>query len=98
LLEGLEIVSRVSGVPLPAMRPGPGGMRAMAGCISLLEYAIPRPPNYSSEFLRVSSGVTYLGSNAKARRDLGFAPRALEAGLAETVAHEMGLLGMKKNA
>ena len=95
LLEGLEIVSKVSGVPLPGMRPGPDIMRAMAGFMGLLEYAIPLPPNYSSEFLRVSAGVTYLGSNAKARRELGFAPRALEAGLAETVAHEMGLLGMR---
>ncbi len=98
LLEGLEIVSKVSGVPLPAMRPGPGIMRAMAGFMGLLEYAIPLPPSYSSEFLRVSAGVTYLGANAKARRELGFAPRALEAGLAETVAHEMGLLGMKRNS
>ncbi len=96
LLEGLEIVSKVSGVPLPGMRPAPGIMRAMAGFMGLLEYAIPLPPNYSSEFLRVSAGVTYLGSNAKARRELDFAPRPLESGLAATVAHEMKLLGMRK--
>lgn len=94
LLEGLEIVSKVSGVPLPGMRPAPGVMRAMAGFMGLLEYAVPLPPNYSSEFLRVSAGVTYLGANAKARNELGFAPRPLETGLADTVAHEMRLLGM----
>ncbi|MBP7601143.1 MAG: NAD-dependent epimerase/dehydratase family protein [Thermoflexales bacterium] len=96
LLNGLEIVSRVSGVPLPVMRPGPGVMRAMAGFMSFLEYAAPLPPNFSSEFLRVSAGVTYLGANAKARDELGFAPRPLETGLADTVAHEMRLLGMRQ--
>jgi nucleoside-diphosphate-sugar epimerase len=46
-----------------------------------------------SERLRDLAGVTYLGSNAKARRALGFAPQPLEAGLRETLAHEMRLLG-----
>ena len=71
-------------------------MRAMAGFMSFLEYAVPLPPNFSSEFLRVSAGVTYLGANAKARDELGFAPRPLETGLADTVAHEMRLLGMRQ--
>jgi len=44
--------------------------------------------------LRVGAGVTYLGSNAKARRVLGYEPRPLEAGLRETLAYEMRLLGM----
>jgi len=45
--------------------------------------------------LRVTSGVTYLGDNAKARRELGFDPRPLEVGLRETLLHEMHLLGMR---
>jgi nucleoside-diphosphate-sugar epimerase len=47
-----------------------------------------------SERIRAIAGVTYLGSHDKARRTLGFDPRPLEAGLRETLAHEMGLLGM----
>lgn len=94
LLEGLTMVSRFSGVPLPALRASPAMLKIMAGLMGAVEMAIPVPPNLSSEYLRVSAGVTYLGSNAKARRELGFAPRPLEAGLKETVAHEMGLLGM----
>jgi nucleoside-diphosphate-sugar epimerase len=35
-----------------------------------------------------------MGSNAKARRELGYGPRALKDGLRETLAHEMRLLGM----
>jgi len=42
--------------------------------------------------------VTYLGSNAKARRELGFAPRPLEEGLRETLRHEMRLLGIDSAA
>ena len=36
-----------------------------------------------------------MGNNAKARRELGFDPRALEDGLLrETLQHEMRLLGI----
>jgi nucleoside-diphosphate-sugar epimerase len=45
--------------------------------------------------LRVSAGVTYIGSNAKARRELGYNPRPLEEGLPEILNEEMRLLGMK---
>jgi nucleoside-diphosphate-sugar epimerase len=47
----------------------------------------------SGEGLRVIAGTTYLGSHEKARRELGFEPRALEIGLRETFEHEMRELG-----
>jgi hypothetical protein len=43
----------------------------------------------------VSAGVTYLGSNAKAKRELGYQVRLLEEGLRETLTHEIVRLGMK---
>ncbi len=43
----------------------------------------------------MNAGVTYLGTNAKAVRELGYDPRSLEDGLPETLRHEMQLLGMK---
>lgn len=52
------------------------------------------PVTYTAEYLRVSAGVTDTGSNAKARRALGYDPRPLEDGLRETRLHEMALLGM----
>ena len=55
---------------------------------------VPLPESYTAEGLRVTAGVTYLGDNAKARRELGYAPRPLADGLAETLRHEMKLLGM----
>jgi nucleoside-diphosphate-sugar epimerase len=52
------------------------------------------PPSYTSEGLRVVAGVTYLGDNRKARRELGYAPRPLREGWEEVLRHEMDLLGM----
>jgi nucleoside-diphosphate-sugar epimerase len=50
---------------------------------------------YSGEGLRILAGATYIGSNAKARHELGYNPRSLKEGLTETLHHEMRLLGMK---
>jgi nucleoside-diphosphate-sugar epimerase len=52
------------------------------------------PPSYTSEGLRVVAGVTYLGDNGKARRELGYAPRPFREGWEETLRHEMDLLGL----
>jgi dihydroflavonol-4-reductase len=43
------------------------------------------PPNLR-ELIRVSDGVTYWASDAKARKELGYAPRDLDTGLKETIA------------
>jgi dihydroflavonol-4-reductase len=42
-------------------------------------------PRNLGEAIRSTDGVTYWASDAKARRELGFAPRDLETGLRETV-------------
>ena len=44
---------------------------------------------------RVSAGVTYLGSNEKARRELGYQVRPLEEGLRETLFYMMQKLGIE---
>jgi nucleoside-diphosphate-sugar epimerase len=95
LVEAIELAETLTGIPAPRMHPGPGMMRAMASLMGLVEFFVPLPEAYSSETLRVMAGVTYLGSNAKAERGLGFSARPLAEGLKETLAHEMGLLGMK---
>jgi nucleoside-diphosphate-sugar epimerase len=43
------------------------------------------PPNLR-ELISASDGVTYWATDAKARRELGYAPRALESGLSEMIA------------
>ena len=52
------------------------------------------PPAASPESLRVLAGVTYLGTAARAREELGWTPRPLREGLMDTLRHEMRLLGM----
>jgi nucleoside-diphosphate-sugar epimerase len=47
------------------------------------------PETYTSEGLRVIAGVTYLGDNSKAKRELGYNPRPLREGLEETLKHEL---------
>jgi dihydroflavonol-4-reductase len=66
----------------------------MAGVMGVLGKIVSVPEDYSAEYLRISAGITYLGDNAKARRELGYTPRPLKEGLAETLYHEMRLLGM----
>ncbi len=92
LLEGMRLAAMVAGKRAPIGIPA-RGMRAMAPVSGLLGRVLPLPAEYTAEGLRVIAGPTYLGSNAKARRELGYDPRPLEDGWAETVRHEMATLG-----
>lgn len=94
-VEAIRLAEQISGVPAPALTAPPGLLRAMSGLMSVVERVIPVPENYSSEYLRVSAGVTYIGDNAKARRELGWTPRPLKEGLTETLEYEMRRLGLK---
>jgi nucleoside-diphosphate-sugar epimerase len=81
LIEAFQVAERITRIPAPRIYLSPSVLKALA--------FVSR-----SERLRDLAGVTYLGSNAKARRVLGYDPRPLETGLRETLAHEMNLLGM----
>jgi nucleoside-diphosphate-sugar epimerase len=82
LVDAIELAARITKIPAPRFRPSPGFLRFLA--------AITR-----SETLRVGAGVTYLGSNARAKRDLGLQHRSLEEGLRETLFAEMRTLGIR---
>ena len=85
MTEVFEIAERLTGLRAPRIRLGPEVMRVMAKASGLFEKVLPLPEAYRSEALRASAGVTYIASNEKARRTLGYAPRPLEAGLPETL-------------
>ncbi len=85
LIDAMEMAERITGIPAPRLRPSPGLLRFFA--------AIGR-----SEVLRVGAGVTYLGSNAKAKREFGLRHRPLEEGLGETLREEMAALGVPQRA
>jgi nucleoside-diphosphate-sugar epimerase len=97
LIEAMKLAEQITGIPAPGMTAPPWLLRAMSGLVSVIEPVVSVPDNYSSEYLRVSAGATYLGSNARARRELGWEPRALKDGLPETLQWEMEQLGMKRS-
>jgi dihydroflavonol-4-reductase len=87
--EAFEIAARITGRPAPRLHPSPRLMRAMAVLMDVIGSVVPLPAAYGGESLRVTAGVTYLGSSAKAERELGFTARALEEGLRATLEREM---------
>ncbi len=96
LSEYFELAESITGIAAPRLKVPPAVMKGAAAVMGLVEKVIDLPAAYTSEGLRVSAGVTYLGDNSKARRELGYNPRPLREGLPETLHYEMDLLGMKK--
>ncbi|HSL31323.1 MAG TPA: NAD-dependent epimerase/dehydratase family protein [Anaerolineales bacterium] len=92
LVEAFKLASQISGKRAPIVVPA-----QMVKIMSILVRPFDRflPPSYTSEGLRVVAGVTYMGDNSKARRELGYRPRAFRDGWEETVRHEMKVLGIK---
>lgn len=91
LFDAYQLASKVSG-KRPPMGVSPKLMRAMSVLVKPLDFIMPE--SYTSEGLRIISGVTYIGDNSKARRELGFDPRPVSEGWADTVRHEMKLMGI----
>jgi nucleoside-diphosphate-sugar epimerase len=95
LVEAMGMAQQITGIPTPRLRASPGMLRGAAALMRVVEKVAPVPAAYASESLRVLAGVTYIGSNARARRELGWTPRPLRDGLTETLRHEMTILGMR---
>lgn len=91
LADAFQLASQVSGKRPPMVAPA-----QMVKVMSVFAKPFDSilPPSYTSEGLRVIAGVTYMGDNSQARRELGYHPRPFREGWAETVRHEMKLLGM----
>jgi dihydroflavonol-4-reductase len=79
----------INGITSPRLKAPPAVMRVASVLAGVVEKIIPLPPTYSRETLRVSAGVTYLGDNRKAKRELGYNPRPLAEGLRETLDYYM---------
>ncbi|MBL0347491.1 NAD-dependent epimerase/dehydratase family protein [Candidatus Villigracilis affinis] len=92
-INALEIANQITGIKLPMAVPA-GMIRTMSAMMYLFDKFIPVPESYTGEGLRVIAGATYIGSNAKAKRELGYDPRPLKDGLEITLKHEMKLLGL----
>lgn len=92
LVDAMRLANRLTGVPAPRIILGPFFVKASSKVVGLIERFVSMPAAYTAEGLRVIAGVTYIGSNAKARREWGYDPRPLEVGLKETLDHERALL------
>jgi nucleoside-diphosphate-sugar epimerase len=90
-VEAFQLASHITGKTAPKAIPYQV-MKAMAPLAKPFDNILPE--TYTSEGLRILSGVTYWGDNGKAKRFLGFNPRPLREGLEATLRHEMSLLGM----
>jgi nucleoside-diphosphate-sugar epimerase len=62
-------------IPIPSWVPG-----TAATALEVVSKVVPAW-RWTASRLRVAAGVTYLGSDAKARQELGFSPRSLADGL-----------------
>jgi hypothetical protein len=75
------------------MHPGPRTMRGLAMLMQGVGRLTNLPPALQPEALRVLAGTTYFGSSERAVRELGFAARPIEEGLAQTLEHELRAIG-----
>jgi nucleoside-diphosphate-sugar epimerase len=89
--DAFTLASHITGKPAPRF-VSPTVFKALA--VLLRPFDALLPESYTSEVMRVMSGVTYWGDNSKAKRFLGYNPRPLTEGLESTLRHEMSLLGM----
>ncbi len=85
LFDTLQLAESITGIKAPRIKASPGMLLAMSSLMGFVEKVLPISGQYSSETLRVSAGATYLGTSAKAERELGFSARPLAEGLRETL-------------
>jgi hypothetical protein len=94
-IEAYQTAEQVTGVPMPKIKASPALLKVMGGFMGVIGKVFPVPETMAGETLRAMAGTTYIGSNAKAKRELGYDPRPMEEGLPGILLHEMELLGMK---
>lgn len=94
LTDAFALAHKITGIRKPLAVP-PAMLKITAFFSSLVEGFISLPEMYNSEALRVQAGVTYLGDNSKAKKELGYNPRPLEVGLRETLMYELDKMKKK---
>ncbi len=91
LADAFQLASQITGKKAP-MTVSHKMMKAMSVLVKPFDGILPE--SYTSEGLRVVGGVTYMGDNSKAKRELGYQPRPLREGWEATLRHEMKLLNL----
>lgn len=83
--EVIDKVAELSGRKPPRLTMPAILIKASIPLAPLVTGLMRLPPNLR-ELIKAADGVTYWATDAKARRELGYAPRDLEAGLRQTLA------------
>ncbi|HUE87014.1 MAG TPA: NAD-dependent epimerase/dehydratase family protein [Vicinamibacterales bacterium] len=91
--DAFALAARLARKRAPFFHPRPVTMRAAAALSALLERWEIQPP-IPAETLRLMAGTTWIGSCAKAEKELGWTARPLDEGLRHTIEHELRQLGM----
>jgi nucleoside-diphosphate-sugar epimerase len=81
--EMVDFWSYLTGRPAPALRIPARYLRPLAPLVGFLETIVPLPSTFSREAIDIL-GVTYGARADKARTELGWQPRPLQAGMLET--------------
>jgi nucleoside-diphosphate-sugar epimerase len=97
LVEALSLAERLTGITRPRWSVSRTMLRAFSNVAGVVERVASLPPSYTAEALRAAC-ATYLGSNAKARAELGLDVRSLEDGLRATLNYELERLGPRGSA
>ena len=87
--EAMEIAERITGIKPPKIKASPWMLRLSSILMVPVSSVFDLPSFYRPETLRVSAGVTYLGSNKKARKELGYSPRTLQEGFRDFLPERM---------
>jgi nucleoside-diphosphate-sugar epimerase len=94
-IEAVKLAEDLTGIPAPKMTASPAMLKVMSGIMSVVNAVMPLEGQYHPETLRAMAGVTYLGDNSKAKRELGYNPRPLREGLRETLDDMMREMGIQ---
>jgi nucleoside-diphosphate-sugar epimerase len=91
-IEVLALAEELTGIRPPRLILPPVVARISAVLMKPVAALLPVPQMYHPETLRVAAGTTYFASDAKARREIGWNPRPLSVGLAQTLDAERAAL------
>jgi dihydroflavonol-4-reductase len=92
--EVLALAHQITRIRPPRLVFPPALARLLSLVMRPVAAVLPVPETYHPETLRVAAGSTYFGDDSKARREIGWDPRPLQAGLEETLLAEMAALGL----
>jgi dihydroflavonol-4-reductase len=88
----LALAHEITGIRPPRLALPPALARTASYLVRPLAAILPLPQMYHPETLRIAGGVTYWADDARSRREIGWDPRPLREGLAETLAAERAAL------